>query len=74
MPCGGDESQICGGDWKMNVYERMDSKNPVYSCLGIATVEVGCVLGSCTEYNFTATRISGLVGSSAIVRLSILVK
>ena len=28
MPCSGDGSQICGGDWKMNLYGDDESTSP----------------------------------------------
>lgn len=52
-PCIGDETQLCGGDWKMNVYERVDIQTPLNAgCAG--GVSEGCALGNCSQYNFTA--------------------
>ena len=54
LPCIGDQNQTCGGDWVMNVYQRIDSRDPVSSCPGIAPPEAACTLSNCSEYNFTA--------------------
>jgi hypothetical protein len=52
-PCIGDETQMCGGTWKLNVYERVNVKTPVTAC-GVNGVSGGCALGNCSEYNFTS--------------------
>jgi hypothetical protein len=59
VPCIGDGSQICGGDWTLNVYQRKDIKTPLdISCtanatIATATTTTGCEIGNCTQYNFT---------------------
>jgi hypothetical protein len=49
VPCIGDNTQMCGGDWKMNVYQRRGVPT-VETCAGVVG---GCSLGDCTAYNFT---------------------
>lgn len=50
-PCIGDDTQMCGGDWKMNVYERIDIKSPLeMDC----EFNGGCALGNGSQYNLTA--------------------
>jgi WSC domain len=49
-PCIGNDTQLCGGDWKMNVYQRIESPS-LQSCSGSPLT--GCTLGNCSEYNFT---------------------
>jgi hypothetical protein len=53
VPCIGDDSQMCGGDWKMNVYERVDIKDPLDVQCGGEEVQLACPVGNCTQYNFT---------------------
>ena len=55
VPCIGDETQICGGDWKMSVYQRRDVKRSAVDVLCEGASTGGCVLGNCGTYNFTET-------------------
>jgi hypothetical protein len=55
VPCIGDETQMCGGDWQMNVYERKDTKAVEVQCeITTTSVSSECSLGNCSEYNFAA--------------------
>src|SRR2546423_1347207 len=62
VPCIGDGSQFCGGDWTLSVYERNNITTPVQvsywtktteSTTISTTITTGCVLETCSQYNFT---------------------
>ena len=75
VPCIGDATEMCGGDWKLNVYQRSDTKTPRVdeTCEGQGVVAGARVLGDCTEHNFTSAwtgtgvdwRVRGVVAPNA---------